>query len=190
MIGKCLALALAAPVLLSADNPPVYANIPQVRQVMCTHTAGTAFRTGRQAFTTAWHVASQEGCTIDGEPIVVTHVDAAHDVAFLHTQVTGEPLKIDCGGFIDKAGYAGVGYASGLPIQRVIFVLASDDMTRMAQWGHFETMWGDQFIPGMSGGAVFNSAGEVVGVVNGFNTAAPLSYSQPLKDTALCSGHP
>lgn len=39
----------------------------------------------------------------------------------------------------------------------------------------------------MSGGPVFNSAGRVVGVVNGYNKGAPLSYSQALKDTALCA---
>lgn len=189
MIGKFAFALFGAPLLLSNSEPqaaPVHAAIPQVRQVMCEHTAGTAFRVGAGAFATAWHVASAEGCSIDGEPINVVYVDEVHDLAVLRTKVYGEPLAIDCGGFIDKEGYAGVGFARGLPVQQVIFVLASDDLTKVAPWGKFETLFGDRFIPGMSGGAVFDKDGEVVGIVNGYNSLAPLSYSQSLSETALC----
>jgi hypothetical protein len=35
-----------------------------------------------------------------------------------------------------------------------------------------------------------NRAGEVVGVVNGYNREIPLSYSIQLKDTPLCVNRP
>ena len=45
---------------------------------------------------------------------------------------------------------------------------------------------GPQVIPGMSGGPILNSRGEVVGVVNRYTREMPLSYSRALKDTSVC----
>jgi hypothetical protein len=192
MIGK-LAVALAAPCLLSAAEPtqlaePVYAAIPQVRQVLCANARGTAFRVGTGAYLTARHVSSGVNCTIDGEPIQVTWESVELDVAVLRTKVYGKPLPIDCSGYKDGEAYAGVGHARGLPVQRVVFVLFIADMdARLPRWMRFKTLFGERFIPGQSGGAVFGSSGAVVGIVNGYNRDIPLSYSTQLKDTPLCS---
>jgi hypothetical protein len=188
MTAKALFALLAAPFLASADTAPVYTEIAQVSLVVCGKRQGTAFRTGSGAYTSAAHVVGNStSCLVDGVVMPVTYSDPDYDIATLRTAKHGKPLGIDCGGFIDRAGYAGVGYAKGAPVQRVIFGLASESMTRIAEWKHFTALWGDHFIPGMSGGPVFNSQGKVVGIVSGFNTGAPLSYSQSLSETPLCS---
>lgn len=193
MTLKAAVACLAAPFLLSFSEPtqeakPVYANVPQVRQVLCDGSRGTAFRVGSGAFVTARHVSAASNCRIDGEPITVTWESVELDIAVLRTKVYGKGLPINCDGFKDRQGYAGVGHAEGKPVQRVIFVLFIKDVDdNHPRWMKFSTLYGAQYIPGMSGGPVFNSAGEVVGIVNGYNRWLPISYSQSLKDTPLCS---
>lgn len=150
MIRNAVLALFASPFVLSNSEPPapVYTNVPQVRQVLCDYTSGTAFRVGTGAYVTAWHVASATGRKIDGEYIQITHKDEAHDIAVLRTTRYGEPLEIDCGGFIDRQYYAGVGMAHGIDAQRVIFVMASAELTKLVPWGLFTTLWGDRFIPG------------------------------------------
>jgi hypothetical protein len=189
MIAKAWLACLAAPFLASAADapPPVYADIPQIRQVLCANSRGTAWRNGVGSFVTALHVAAGTNCTIDGEPINVVYVDKELDLAILRTKVYGKPLEIDCGGYKDGQAYAAVGHAKGLPIQRVIFTMFIADMdARLPRWMKFKTLFGDRFIPGMSGGANFTRQGKVVGIVNGYNSDFPLSYSVQLKDTPLC----
>jgi hypothetical protein len=190
MIGKPALALLAAPLLLSnsPETAPVYVDYPEIRQVLCDDSAGSAFRVGAGAFVTAWHVASSAGCKIDGEPIDIVHKDEAHDFVILRTQVLGGGLRIDCGGFVDGEGYAGVGYSHGGDKQEVIAVVSMAGLSALDVWMQFTNLWGARFIPGQSGGPVLNKNGEVVGVVYGYNTAAPLSYSQALKDTILCQG--
>lgn len=190
MYRKAALALVAGPFLASAAPPqePVFATIPQVRQVMCDKTRGTAWRVGSGAYVTARHVITGTGCTIDGEPVNITWQSEDHDLAILRTKVWGEGLKIDCGGFIDGQGYAGVGYARGGPLQQVIFVMFSANLdASLPKWKLFSTLWGARYIPGQSGGPVFDRDGEVVGIVNGYDLVAPLSYSQSLKGTPLCS---
>lgn len=192
MIGKPFLALLAAPLMLSNSPPtpaPVFVDIPQIRQVLCDGVRGTAFRTGSHAYTTARHVAHNEGCTIDGEPIVVTWESEELDMAVLRTAVEGAPLKINCEGFKDGNGYVGIGFAKGWPIQQAVFVVFSAAMNEaLPAWGKFKTLIGDRYVPGQSGGPSFNKWGEAVGIVNGYNSAAPLSYSLPLSETPLCKG--
>lgn len=191
MIGKFVALAFASPFLLSnaQETTPVYVDVPQVRQVICDGSRGTAFRTGINAFTTARHVTHGTYCEIDGEPVNVTWESEELDMAVIRTSVPGIPLKINCDGYKDGQGYAGIGYAKGLPVQQAVFVTFSAVAFKaLPAWGRFVTLIGDRFIPGQSGGISINKWGEVVGIVNGYNSAAPLSYSLPLSETPLCSG--
>jgi hypothetical protein len=189
MIGKFVVALLAAPFLASAtDAPqPLYADVEQVRQVLCDTARGTAFRVGIGAMVTARHVTHGRRCTIDGEPVNVTWESEELDLAVIRTKVYGKPLPIDCGGYKDGEAYAAIGYAFGQPRQRVIFTLFMADLdARLPRWMKFRTLVGDRFIPGMSGGINMNRRGVVVGVINGFNRDAPLSYSLAMKDTPLC----
>jgi hypothetical protein len=189
MIGKFVVALLAAPFLASAtDAPqPLYADVEQVRQVLCDTARGTAFRVGSGAFVSARHVTHGRVCTIDGEAIQVTWESAELDMVVMRTKVYGKGLPIDCGGYKDGEPYAAVGFARGEPRQRVIFTLFMADLdAKLPRWMKFRTLFGDRFIPGMSGGINVNRAGKVVGIVNGYQTDAPLSYSLPLSDTPLC----
>lgn len=189
-----LALAIASASLSVPAIPqdaPLYANIDQIRMVICEGGAvsGTAFRTGSGAYTTANHLTDGRNCEIDGEPAQVTWHSAELDIAIVRTSVHGDPLKVNCGGFHDKEMVAGIGYAGGFPMQRVVIVMASEELTRAYQWGGFTTLLGvERFIPGMSGGPVLNAQGEVVGIVNGLHNVEPLSFSQSLSETPLCAG--
>lgn len=184
-----LALALAGVPTLATDTPdPMFVNYPEIELVQCARGSGTAWRSGSGSFVSVDHVTSHEGCKIDGEPITVTHFSKELDYSSLRTAIFGMGLKINCEGFKDRTVYLAIGYAQGKPFQRAMFVQASDNLTKIASWKGFYALFGKEaYIPGMSGGPVINEAGEVVGLVNGFNQILPISYSQALKDTPLCN---
>jgi hypothetical protein len=183
-----LALALAGVPTLATDAPdPMFVNYPEIEFVDCLRGSGTAWRNGVGSFVSVNHVTSHVGCKIDGEPVKVTHASSEMDYSSLRTAIFGMGLKINCEGFKDRTVYLAIGYAEGKPFQRAMFVQASDNLTKLAPWKGFHALFGkERYIPGMSGGPVLNEAGEVVGLVNGFNTVLPISYSQALKDTPLC----
>ncbi len=190
MIRNAVLALFASPFLLSnaPESEPIYAAIPQIKKIVCGTVSGTAWRNGTGSYVTARHVTHGRNCAIDGEPAQVTWESAEMDLATIRTMVHGEPLKVNCDGFQDQQAYAGVGYARGSPLQRVIFVMFSEGVaTVLPRWSRLTTLFGDRFIPGMSGGAVFGSDGRVVGIVNGYSGAAPLSYSMALKGTPLCA---
>ena len=183
----CLALAVAGAPLVTSEVDPIYVSYDAVEIVICNGGRGTAFRTGIGAYTSVNHVTSQPGCKIDGVPVDVTYKDEETDYSSVRTKVFGKGLKINCEGFKDGEVYLAVGHARGLPVQRAMFVQSSYAWTLLAPWKGFHTLIGkERFIPGMSGGPVLNSKGEVVGLVNGYSSILPLSFSQPLSETAAC----
>jgi hypothetical protein len=181
-----LKLLFAAPVLLSAtpDYVPDYTHHPMVKQLICAGGRGSAFRIGRTSFISVSHVTSLGPCTMDGVPI--TAVEEPGDFAIVEADIPRiSALRINCEGF--KAGeyYWATGYARGLPWQLTVRIKATGEFhpNGMAVLVGRQTV-----IPGMSGGAVRNSAGEVVGAINMFNPFFGISLSRELRDTSVCRG--
>lgn len=185
MIAKVLAVAASAAALVSASPvppEPVYVHFTQVAQVLCVTSRGTAFRAGGK-WISVEHVTKGQGCFVENKPIGLGAVENGLDFSVIGP-AKYRGLKINCEGF--KAGeyYWAAGYAEGLPVQRLITLQGTgehDTSNGMAILYGSPTV-----IPGMSGGAVMNSAGEVVGTVNMYARFLPLSMSRELKDTSLC----
>ena len=160
---------------------------PLVRKVSCKEGSGTAFRIGRNHWISVAHVTALHDCEVAGGPITVTDQDGKNDFSTFDTpSITSNGFKVNCGGFIPGQYYYAVGHALGLPFHTVITVYAT-----YARWpdGKRVLIGPYDFIPGMSGGPVLNSAGEVVGTVNAFVRGEPISLSRELKDTAICGAN-
>jgi S1-C subfamily serine protease len=187
MIGKA-ALAFSAPLLLSAvPDAPVYVSHAYVHRMVCAEGRGTAFQVNDNTALTVSHVASMTDCRIDGIPVEMVENDPDSDFAILRYRFSRHGgLRLSCEGFRDGEAYFAIGHAKGLPVQQVLsaqFWLALPDLP----FSQLETLYSPTpFIPGMSGGPVFNSRGAVVGTVNAYNPYAPLSFSLPLSETSVC----
>ena len=188
MIGKLLlaaTLALApAPVAPSQYETRVdgnYSNIPAVKQVWCTGTAGTAVVAEGRLISVA-HVTDGAGCRVDGQLIHAVQ-DKGLDFSVIDNIAVGLGFKINCEGFKEGEYYHAVGYANGLPFQRVLTLMG----TGQNAGNGMAILWGwPNLIPGMSGGVMLNSRAEAVGMNNMYTPFHPISLSVALKDTSLC----
>lgn len=174
-----LSLVAATP----ASDDLTFIDHPSVRQVLCTEGRGSAFQTDHGWVSVA-HVTAMKGCFIDGQPIEVTEQDGEHDFSRLNVfSIRNVPMRIDCSGYKPGEYYWSAGYAFGRPFQTRIRIMATGfslpDGKRILV-GEYSV------IPGMSGGPIYNDAGEVVGLVNAFLPGSGISLSRELKDTSLC----
>ena len=177
----CAAALVAAPVTASAPSPANY--YQQVHQVICPSGRGSAVRIADDTYVTAAHVATIPDCAIDGEPMQVVATDGKLDFAILHTGRHGRGFPVNCDGFQEGQYYYAVGFAFGWPIQRMELVRA----TGMRHETGMEILVGPElFIPGMSGGALMDASGALVGIVNARNEYYGISFSRDLKDSSVC----
>lgn len=183
MIVKALVAAslAAAPVAVSSDV--AFVQYPQVQQVRCDEGRGTAVYTSKGWVSVA-HVTSMTNCRINQWPVIVSEQNGELDFSRL---VIVAPrlaeVRISCEGF--KAGeyYWATGHAFGKPYQTNVRIRA----TGLKGWRTFDALVGGYtVVPGMSGGMVMNSRGEMVGMVNAYNPVFGLSFSRSLKETSLC----
>ena len=185
MIGKSIFLALAGwPLLVSASPGPVIVNYSFVEQVKCDLVKGSAVRLQGGQYVSAHHVTANTGCKVRGQPITVTSFDAALDFStFTIERAPKRGAKVNCGGIMPGEWIFSIGYAGGLPVQRMVTVHHQGFKAHngMAIMHGQETI-----LPGMSGGIGMNQAGEVVAVNNMYNPMLRLSLLRELKDTALC----
>lgn len=190
MIGKLVA-CLAAPFIASASMPEAVTITyhASVVKVSCKEGTGSAFRTGTGALVSVNHVTSLNDCRVGDRPIEVTYSDGWLDFSVSRLPGDGPHARINCEGFKDGEIYFALGHARGGP-QRLVTVRYSEQATEAYPVKGFAVLYGaEYFIPGMSGGPVFNRAGEVVGTVNAYNPFLSLSFSRSLSETPLCSAH-
>jgi hypothetical protein len=186
MIGK---FGVLLGVLLSCASPAEAAVAlnphPYVRQVICDGTRGTAVRISRDRYVSANHVTTGVNCRIDGVPIHVLEADGDNDFSLLKAPPMTGSVKINCGGFKYGQYYHSYGYAWGLPTQwhTPLYLLSSN----LGPFGMAILVGpAGTIIPGMSGGGVFNMAGEMVGLNNMYSPFFGHSISRPLSETSLC----
>lgn len=193
-----LALLAGAAFIVSAAPPdidtapvPMFAQVDQIKQVMCLGSRGSAFQTGSGALTSVNHVTSDAGCSVDGVALQTVYADERLDFSQSRIAANGlQPLAVDCRGFQVGRLYVAAGYAHGLPVQRAVVVSPSANLIPTIQWENYTTLVGaERFIPGMSGSAVMDQeTGAVVGIVKGYNSLPTISYALDVKLTPLCTG--
>lgn len=186
MKRRAFAAALAAVCLIGATVPATRlkpgALYPQVVQVECDTGRGTAFAIRGGKRLSVAHVTNISGCKIDGEPVHATRDEGVDFSVIEAAEHNGFP--INCEGFRPGQWYFAIGYARGWQWQTMVMILATFQNAE----GQTVLIGPPTVIPGMSGGPVLNSAGEVVGTVNRYNDSFALSFSQPLKGTSVCAG--
>jgi hypothetical protein len=154
--------------------------LPQVKRVWCNGAAGTAFVAGGHLVTVR-HVAQIGNCHIGSDPL---NVKSDEILDFAVGDATERGLEIDCGGFRKGHKYYSVGFALSEGYQTIIELTATGDYAQNGE----AILWGaPAIIPGMSGGPVISDEGKVVGLNNMFMSQYPISLSQELKTTSLCS---
>lgn len=188
------ALALASPVIASATyslpartaagiDPSAH---PEVVQVQCLTSGGTAFYIGPRKLLTAVHVFNRNGpCRVGGKPFEV--IEQKGDFAIL---TVADPVKkwlaVDCGGYKAGKTYTAIGYARGLKTLTSI-----DAEAKGEKLNGYDRLWGVfHAIPGQSGGPFVSRMGKAVGVVNVFNPFKGDSGSIPLSETSVCKDKP
>jgi hypothetical protein len=176
-----VALALSAPAPLVTGPSEYY---PQVKQVICDDSKGSAVLVEGGKYVTAAHVTDGVNCKIDGMPITATP-EPGLDFATIPAPASKQRgFRINCEGFKAGQWVHVVGYAKGWPWQTMQLLLATykkDTDGKRVIFG-FPT-----FIPGQSGGLVAQD-GAITGIVNSYIPGMPFSFSRELKDTSLCRG--
>jgi hypothetical protein len=189
VFAKASALALAS-LSLSPAIPESYVitSVPQIKFVACMEGTGTAVQVEGNRFASVNHVTGLHACHIDGAGIQIEQALPEQDFSILAAPRMTNGLRINCGGYRDGETYWAIGFAEGLPWQRVRAVHGTDHHVVLRPGTQpLAVMIGERFIPGMSGGAVVNSRWEIVGMVNALSTVfSNISFSRELKDTPLC----
>ena len=185
----CLALAAS---LISA-RPPIPRDEPAlaynaIALIECGDYSGTAFWAGRDRIITAYHVAGERTCEIDGVTLTRVRADAAADIA----EYTGLPsratVRVDCRAPRAGAVYWGVGWAFG-SLRHTARLTATGDRDDGAREPIARGMVAHHgaVYPGMSGGPVFDRQGRAVSMINRGTRVEPMMMQgRALADTFLC----
>lgn len=182
---KAAALAVVAATV--APEPDIRVVIyPLVHKVSCDEGSGSAFRVGLNHWASVAHVTTMHNCTVEGQKIAVTEQNGSKDFSRFDTRLgISNGFRVNCAGFLPGHWYYAVGHAFGRDFQTLISVYATYAKSPNGQ----RVLIGPyDFIPGMSGGPVLDSAGSVVGTVNAYIPETPISLSRELKDTSICGG--
>ena len=181
------ALALALPLPQSAFPPSIYIQHPYIEKISCLEGSGTGFKLKSGIWVTAYHVARLTACQVDGKPIQVVQADPYHDFASFTVEDNRRGgMELNCSGFSEGQWTWGIGHGRGDPFPQIVAGRYSLFASFFAGRG-WAVLEGNRFVPGMSGGAVVDQAGRVVGIVNAYGLQDRISFSLPMSRTPLCS---
>lgn len=186
MIAKALLAGVLALALEPIDfGPTIVTHHPYVERVFCNGGTGTAFKVASGQWVTVSHVSDNQGCTIDGKPVTVIENDAWGDFSIIDFPDNRQGgIEVNCQGFQDRQWYFGMGYGKGVPqFKAVRHSTVLSFLYGRRGWAILEA---NRFVPGMSGGPVFDQTGRVVGTVNAYGIFERISFSLPLSGTSLC----
>lgn len=167
-----LALALA----LMSPTTPVNNAADAVVQVLCADGSGSAVHVGNGKYLSVAHVTEMTSCTVEGESIIDIKPAGNNDFSTFRGKEIAAKAKTSCSGFSAGETYLAIGYAFGWPQQTRNPWTASQ-----FRLNGYQAFTGEA-IPGMSGGAVIDDGGRVVGVINMRWPARSLA----LKDSYVC----
>jgi hypothetical protein len=174
--------SLAPPSLI---QPSKWVYYPYVEQVVCDNTFGTAVRIGPDRLLSVHHVTSAKGCTIDDEPITVEYTSPELDFSIVRSAKRGRDfVKYSCAGIRAGEWVHAIGHARGFPRQQMISLVSQGFHYHVD--GTAILHGAGTVIPGQSGGATINGAGELVAMINAYNPWAKVSFVREIKDTPLC----
>lgn len=174
-------VAVASALMLFGFSNPADAKVTidasPVVQVICDSGRGSAVKINDDTYISASHVTKMEGCKINGVAVEVLQ-DDAKDFSIFKGLASKGKARYTCRGFTSDSEYIAVGYGGGWPVLMYQPLRASVFKVK----GEPYQMFTGEVIPGMSGGAVFDKRGRVVGIVNMRWPARSL----PLSETSLC----
>lgn len=175
------AIAAALTCVSAAPAPGTYAHDEAaIVLVRCArlggNVTGSAFKVGPDSYITANHVVTGGVCFVGGEIVTITSMDETRDYVTFTGPRSPAVMRTSCAGFRPGKTYVARGYPGGGSYNIFAPWQAVNAKLRGFQVFHGEA------IPGMSGGAVIDESGAVVGLIN---MRWP-TRSMPLRSTGFC----
>lgn len=160
----------------SSVSPGATFNTKAVVYVDCGVSVASAVKVGEDKYITAAHVVDHLPCYVNGVKIQDVEAFPESDFATFRGPKSEIKAKTSCRKFVAGEEYLALGYANGAP-----WLTPEPWIASKFQFGDQQAFSGEA-IPGMSGGAVIDDNGKVLGIINQRWPARSLS----LRDTNIC----
>lgn len=171
-------------------------NLSSIQKLTCDTGTGTGEIVSSDFVVTAYHVVGQsKTCLIGDRPFEVVYRSEELDFAVLDysPREHDQRIPINCDGFVTGQKYYMVGWARGyrytLNIGTATATYVNGKDFRSGQPFTDIRELDGRVYPGMSGGAVLDQRGYLVGIVNATSTVpgkAPTMLARELRQTYMC----